>query len=184
MKRLFLIPVLLMLVQPVTAQKYIARNGQVSFFSEAPLENIEAHNSNAVSIIDGSTGEVVANILMKAFHFEKALMEEHFNEKYVESEKYPKSVFKGTITNLSDIDLTKPGNYKANVEGEITIHGVTKPLEAAGDIVVEKDGVFSVDCKFNVTVKDFEIKIPKLVVRNIAEVVEVTLKFNYTPYGK
>src|SRR3982750_2211619 len=80
--------------------RYFTKTGKVSFFSKASLENIEAHNKNAVSVFDRTTGQVEVSILMKAFEFEKALMEEHFNENYVESDKFPKSVFKGKINEL------------------------------------------------------------------------------------
>src|SRR5688500_12626839 len=113
----------------VSAQtKFIDRNGKASFFSSAPMEDIEAHNSQVVSILDMERGEIAVSMLMRSFNFKKALMEEHFNENYVESNRFPKASFKGKITNLDDIDFSKNGTYTLDVAGEITLHGVTKPL--------------------------------------------------------
>ena len=164
----------------VTAQKYIDRNGKASFFSSAPMEDIEAHNNQAVSIMDTGTGEIVASILMKSFNFRKALMEEHFNEKYIESDKYPKATFKGKITNPDQLDTSKNGKYTLDITGEITLHGVTKPLAVKAEAVVN-DGAIQAKAVFPLVVNDFKIVIPKLVRNNIAEKVEVTVLFNYQP---
>src|SRR5687767_5579481 len=112
----------------VAQSKYIDRNGKASFFSSAPMEDIEAHNNQAVSILDIKSGEIVASMLMKSFNFRKALMEEHFNENYIESNKYPKSTFKGKVTNLDQFDVTKNGKYTLDVAGELTLHGVTQKV--------------------------------------------------------
>ena len=160
--------------------KYIDRAGKVSFFSSAPMEDIEAHNQQAVSVLDVETGDVVASMLMRSFNFRKALMEEHFNENYVESHKYPKATFKGNVSNISELDLSKDGKCTLHISGEITLHGVTKPLTLKADAVV-KDGTIYAKAVFPLTVKDFKIEIPRLVIDNIAEVVEVSVSFNYQP---
>lgn len=162
--------------------RYMDRAGEVSFFSKAPLENIEAHTDQALCILDASSGEVAASMLMKTFRFEKALMQEHFNEKYVESDKYPKATFTGKITNLSEINFNENGTYNARVQGEITIHGVTRPLEAPVEFVVSENAVAATST-FPLRVKDFKITIPTLVVRNIAEVIDITLSFNLEATG-
>lgn len=173
----------LCLMHEVTGQvRYMDRAGRVSFFSKAPLENIEAHTDQALCILDTSSGEVAASMLMKTFRFEKALMQEHFNEKYVESDKYPKATFTGRITNMDDIHFDENGTYAARVQGEITIHGVTKPMEAQVEIAVG-DNVITTSSTFPLRVKDFNITIPSLVVRNIAEVIDVTLSFNLGATG-
>lgn len=158
--------------------KYIDRRGQASFFSSAPLEDIKASNDHAVSIIDTQSGELVASMLMRSFHFRKALMEEHFNENYVESEKYPKATFKGKITNIAEIDLSKDGKHVLDITGEITLHGVTRPLVLKAEATVDS-GSIRAKAVFPLKVKDFNIEVPRLVVNNIAEVVEVTVSFNY-----
>jgi polyisoprenoid-binding protein YceI len=161
----------------LSQSRYLDRAGHASFFSEAPLENIEAYNDQALSILDISTGEVAVSMLMKSFRFAKALMQEHFNEKYVESDKYPKATFTGKITNMGEIDFTKEGTYTGNVKGNITIHGETRPLETKVEFVVQ-NGKIEVSSTFPLRVKDFNIEIPKLVIRNIAEVIQVKLMFN------
>ncbi len=171
---------LLALTGPVAGQKYIDRAGKASFFSSAPMEDIEAHSEQAVSVIDLGSGDIVASVLMRSFNFRKALMEEHFNENYVESNKYPKATFKGTITNVGNLDVKKDGTYTLDVTGEITLHGVTKQVKVKADAVVNK-GTVQAKAVFPLTVKDFKIKIPRLVIHNIAEEVEVTVSFNYTP---
>lgn len=171
-------------INEVSAQvRYMDRAGRVSFFSKAPLENIEAHTDQALCILDAASGEVAASMLMKTFRFEKALMQEHFNEKYVESDKYPKATFTGKITNMDNINLEQNGTYTANVQGEITIHGVTKPLETQVELVIG-DNDIAATSTFPLRVKDFNITIPSLVVRNIAEVIDVTLSFNLESSGE
>lgn len=165
----------------VSAQsKYIDRAGKASFFSSAPMEDIKAHNNQAVSILNIETGELVASLLMRSFNFRKALMQEHFNENYVESHKYPKATFKGKITNISQFDISKNGTYTLDVTGEISLHGVTQPIQVEAEAVVD-NGTIKAKTVFPLTVKDFKIEIPRLVIDNIAEEVEVTVSFNYQP---
>lgn len=158
--------------------KFIDRAGRASFFSSAPLEDIEAHSNQAVSILDVQSGEIAASVLMRSFNFRKALMEEHFNENYIESDKYPKATFKGKVSNIGDIDVSKPGKYTLNVMGDITLHGVTRPIEAKAEVTVDK-GILQAKAVFPLKVQDFKIKVPRLVVNNIAEVVDVTVSFSY-----
>jgi polyisoprenoid-binding protein YceI len=165
----------------VTAQtKYIDRSGKASFFSSAPMEDIEAHNGQAVSVLDIKTGEIVASMLMKSFNFRKALMEEHFNENYIESNKYPKANFKGKVTNIEQLDVTRNGSCTLHIDGEITLHGVTKKIGVKADALVE-NGTIKAKAVFPLAVADFKIEIPRLVRSNIAKEVEVTVSFNYQP---
>lgn len=164
-----------------TAQsKYIDRAGKASFFSSAPLEDIEAHSNQAVSIFDVQTGEIAASVLMRSFNFRKALMEEHFNENYVESDKFPKATFKGKVTNINTLDPKKDGKYSLDVDGEITLHGVTRPVQVKAEAVVQ-GGAMQAKAVFPLKVKDFKIQVPRLVINNIAEEIEVTVQFNYKP---
>jgi polyisoprenoid-binding protein YceI len=144
------------------------------------MEDIEAHNSQVVSILDISTGEIGVSMLMRSFNFRKALMEEHFNENYIESGKYPKATFKGRITNLDKLDLSRNGKVALEVTGDITLHGVTKPLaiEVEGTVI---NGTLQAKSVFALAVKDFKIEIPRLVRDNIAETVEVTVSLHYQP---
>lgn len=163
--------------------KFFTRNGHASFFSKAPLENIEAHNEQVLSIINTKNGEIVINMLMKSFEFEKSLMQEHFNENYVESHKYPKATFKGKITNFKEINFAKDGQYSAQVSGKMTIHGVTRPISAQGNIEV-KDQKINAQSKFIIALKDYGIQVPKIVAQNVAENIDIKVDFNYVPYKK
>lgn len=162
--------------------RYLTRTGHIKFFSHAPLEDIEANTNKVLSIVDLGKGQVAVDMLMKTFEFEKKLMQEHFNENYLESDKYPKSKFSGTFEVPTGLKAMDDGSYQVEVTGDITIHGVKKPLTTTATLKVEGGKLFG-ELVFNVKVKDHEIKIPKVVVRNIAEEVEVTAKFAYEPYN-
>src|SRR5687768_17804216 len=109
-------------------ERFYTKTGSISFFSRTDLENIDAHNRSVTCVLDTKTGNLQFAVLMKGFEFKKALMQEHFNESYIESDKYPKSEFKGQVTNNSEIDYTKNGSYPAKVKGQLTIHGETKDV--------------------------------------------------------
>lgn len=161
-----------------TAQLYFTKNGSVSFFSSTPMEDIKAGNNQVISIINTSTGEIQFSLLNNAFHFKKALMEEHFNDDYIESAKYPKSTFKGSISNLKDINLGKDGVYNITVSGNLNIHGVTRAVSVPGKLTV-KGGAISATSTFKIKPKDHNIGIPPSVKNNIAETVELTVNCNY-----
>lgn len=162
-----------------TAQgKYFTREGNIQFKSDAPMEKIEAKNNKVSSAIDSKTGKVEFSVLIKSFLFEKALMQEHFNENYMESDKFPKSTFAGNITNLKDINFTKDGTYKANVSGKLTIHGVTKDVATVGTIKV-KGGVVNVTNTFKVKLADYGIEIPSVVKEKIAKDVDIIVNSDY-----
>ncbi len=166
----------------VQAQKYITKNGHIWFYSEAPLENIEAHNYQVSSILETNTGSIVFSVPIKGFRFDKALMQEHFNEKYLHSDKYPKSKFKGKITNIDELDLQEEGKHTARVEGDLTIHGVTRPKETEGTLTVKEDTILG-QATFNVAVKAYDITIPNTVADNIADTVDVHVDLKYTKYN-
>jgi polyisoprenoid-binding protein YceI len=159
---------------PAGAQKYITKTGHIKFYSEAPLEKIEAHNRAVNCALDASTGDFVFKVLLKSFEFEKALMQEHFNENYVESDKYPNAMFLGKVINIKDADFTKDGVYNIAVEGKITLHGVTQNVNQKGTFEVKKDKVLG-KAKFNLTLADYKISIPGAVGNNISKTVEVTV---------
>lgn len=163
------------------AQKYLTRTGKITFFSKAPVENMVATNNEVSSILDSQKGEFVFAALIKGFKFKKALMEEHFNENYMESNTFPKANFKGSITNLSKVNFTKDGSYPVMVKGDLTIHGVTKVIEVPGTITVSQ-GKISAASKFQVKVKDYNIKIPSTVINNINETIDITVDCKYEPY--
>jgi len=156
------------------AQRYITKTGHIRFFSDAALEKIEAHNRQVNSALDYATGGFVFKVLMKSFEFEKALMQEHFNENYVESDKYPNATFVGKVTNMKDVNTEKDAIYDANVEGKLTMHGVTKDVKVKGTFEV-KQGKLIGKTKFDLTVADYNIKIPGAVGNNISKTIEVTV---------
>src|SRR5688500_15365572 len=111
-------------------QVLTTRTGHISFYSSAKLEDIEAHNYQVSSSLNTETGDMAYVVMIKSFQFKKALMQEHFNENYMESDKYPKSTFKGKITDLSKVNFNKDGTYNVKVQGDLFIHGVTKNVTA------------------------------------------------------
>lgn len=160
--------------------RYLTKTGKINFFSKAPMEDITADNNQVLSIVDASTGKMAIQILMKSFLFEKALMQEHFNENYVESDKYPKATFKGEILDFSSVNESKS---EAKVKGLLTIHGVTKEKTITANITRTKDAIL-VDGDFIVNLDDFNVKIPAVVAKNIAKNIKVTFNFNHQPYKK
>lgn len=177
-KYLIFLFVLLPIVS-ISQERYITRQGFISFYSHTPVEDIEAVNNQVLSIVDLSNGAVAVSLLMKSFQFEKALMQEHFNENYIESDKYPKANFQGKIENLQDI--LAGDNGVALVSGELTIHGITKPITMEGKLDISDKSV-NFEGKFKLIVADFDIKIPSIVARNIAREVEVTCILEHVPY--
>lgn len=168
-----------MMSMSANAQRYITKNGHVRFYSEAPLETIEAHNNQVNAALDVKSGDLVFKILMKSFIFEKALMQEHFNENYVESDKYPNATFKGKVTNQAEVDFSTAGSYKAIIKGDLTIHGKTQETTAEGIFQVKEDMIYG-KAKFSVAIADYEISIPGAVAGKIAEVVEITVDVKLT----
>jgi hypothetical protein len=165
-------------VKPAIAQKYFTKNGHISFFSSTNLENISADNNQVVSVLSVQDGALQFSALIRNFHFKKALMEEHFNENYLESDKFPKANFKGTISDISKVNFTVDGSYPVNVIGDLTVHGVTQKVSTAGTITV-KGGKITAQSKFIAKPSDYQITIPKLVRDNISESIEVSVNCDY-----
>lgn len=177
----FTVLVLLVSVQSLRAQdSFITRNGKISFVASTPLETIDAINNEVLSIIDVKKGELAFAVLIKGFHFERALMEEHFNENYMESTRLPKATFSGKLVNLGGFDLKKDGTYPIQVEGDLTIHGVTKKFATPGELIV-KDGKLSSKSSFKLIPQDFNIDIPAVVRDKIAPEIEVRVECTYQP---
>jgi len=162
------------------AQKYMTKNGFIGFYSHTPMEDIKADNNQVAGVLDTGTGEMVFQALIKSFRFEKALMEEHFNENYMESEKFPKSFLKGKISNLSAVYFSKNGTYDVIVEGDLTIHNVTNKVSIKGTIEVKTGGI-NANSKFNIVPEDYNINIPGVVREKINKNLEVTVSMKYTP---
>lgn len=158
------------------AQKYYTKTGKIYFdaTSSSSPERIEATNRTATCIVDIQTGAIQFAMLMKGFEFERALMQEHFNENYVESNKFPKAEFKGKIKDNHEINYTKDGTYKAKVKGDLTIHGETKEVEAEGKFII-KGGKITAEGDFNIKLSDFKISIPGLVADKVAKTAKITV---------
>jgi len=165
----------------LTAQdKFFTKSGIISFYSKASLENIEAHNKTVTCVLDTKTGNLQFAVLMKAFEFEKALMQEHFNENYIESDKFPKAEFKGQVVNNAEINYLKDGKYPAMVKGKLTLHGETRDVETKGTIEI-KGGKLDTDAVFAVALSDYNVEIPKLVKDNISKTINITVDCTLDP---
>ena len=165
------------------AQKYFTRDGNINFISDAVLEKIEAKNTNATSVLDAETGKLEFAVLVKAFQFEKALMQEHFNENYMESSKFPKAIFKGSIDNFEALDLSKSGTYEVTVVGKLSIHGETQPIKTKGSLKIDGENILA-SSVFSIQVEDYGIKIPSVVKDNVAKEVEIMVDLKYQPFKR
>lgn len=166
-----------------SAQVYVSKSSTVHFFSETPMENIEATSKEATSVLNSQTGELLITIGITSFKFPSKLMEEHFNENYMETEKYPKSEFKGKIVDLKAVDFKKDGVYNVVVEGDLTVHGVKKAKKINAKLEV-KGGQVTGTSKFVINLEEFKIERPKIVWEKIAENIDVDVNFVYAPYVK
>lgn len=176
---LFLVTTSVTLVQAQT--KYIDKTTEISFHSRTPFENIDAVSNTALSTLDKKTGELSFAVLIKSFVFKRALMQEHFNEDYMESETYPKSTFKGVIKNLSEVNFKTDGSYPVTVTGSLTIHGVTKEVTVSGAINITEGKIAAVS-SFEVMPQDYKIFIPAVVREKIAKVIKVQVTAHFVPF--
>jgi flagellar basal body P-ring protein FlgI len=179
-KNLIMLFALVLTASVSFAQKFYTKTGKVSFYSKAPLEEIEGKNKTAMAVLDSKSGALQFAVQMKGFEFEKQLMQQHFNENYVESNKYPQAEFKGTITNNSDIKYSKDGTYTAKVKGKLTIHGVTKDVESTGTIKIN-GGKIDANSTFNVLISDYNIKIPAIVKDKVSNNIKITVDCDLEP---
>lgn len=175
-KRNFVLTVVILLsVTFASAQdKFFTKNGRISFVSKGNIETIEANHKSVTCVLDSKTGNLQFSVLMRGFEFRKALMQEHFNEDYVESGKFPRSEFRGQITNNSAIDYTKDGVYDAKVKGKLTIHGVTREIENNGKITI-KGGKPQANATLVISLSDYKIKIAGIHRDNINNTVTITI---------
>lgn len=166
---------LLLMVVPAAAQNYFTRDAKIKFTSDTPMEKIEALNKNASCLLNTQSGKIAWKVLIKGFQFEKAMMQEHFNENYMESSKLPDATFEGEITNLTEVNFAQDGKYSAKVKGNMTIHGVTKSVDLNGTIKVSA-GAITLNSSFIVAPADYDIKIPGVVRDNIAKEIAVLVE--------
>lgn len=172
---IILISAIIVFSSAITAQgKYYTKNGKISFFSATSVENINAINKSVVCLLDSKTSDLQFAVLQKGFEFKKALMQEHFNSDFVESDKYPKSEYKGMIVNNDAVNYNVNGTYPVNVKGKLSIHGVTRDIETPGTITV-KDGKLITNCTFNVLLADYNISIPGFYRDNISKSIKISV---------
>ncbi len=163
------------------AQNYICRDGETSFFSETPLENIAALNKSVTSVLNAATNEIAVKMVMTEFKFKNHLMEEHFNENYMESTKFPNGIFKGKVNEA--IDWKKDGTFDVTAKGTLIMHGVSKERLLKGKVTIKGEEI-TLLCDFNIPLADHKIEVPTLVVAKIAENIAVKNKFVFTAMKK
>jgi len=182
MKKVFLFLAAAFVVHMATAQVFFTKNGYITFYSHTTVEDIRAENFETVSFLDAGTGDFRFQVLIKGFQFPKAAMQGHFNSAaYMDSDQFPKSEFKGSITNIKTVDFSKDGAYNVDVTGDLTMHGVTKKITQKGTISI-KSGKPSGNAVFKVKRSDFNITTPGFTAAKIADEIEVTVKCDYEPY--
>ncbi|MET3981313.1 hypothetical protein ABIB62_003835 [Mucilaginibacter sp. UYP25] len=158
---------------------YVCKTAVVTLYSRAPIEDIDARSDKGTSVFNTTTGDLAFSVPIRSFKFDKSLMQEHFNENYMESDKYPQATFKGKLTDKPD--LTKDGTYPVTASGVFDIHGVKQTRTITGKVTVA-GGAISLSSEFMVACKDHKIDIPTLVFQNIAETVKIKVTAAYTPY--
>lgn len=166
----------------LSSGKLVSSKAQIKIYSHTVAEDIHANNLASVSTIDPTSGEVVFSVPMQSFEFEKALMQKHFNSpKFLDTKQFPKAKLKGKITNLSEINFSQDGSYKAIVEGELTLKGVTKPFKESATITI-KGTKIEVSSKFNIVLADYNIAFENgKPSTNIAKEIEVKVDAEYQP---
>lgn len=160
---------------------YTCKNAKVSLYSSAPIEDIKATSNTGTSVYNAATGDLAFAVPIRSFQFEKSLMQEHFNDDYMESDKFPKATFKGKINEHPD--LTKDGSYPVTATGDFQVHGVTQTRTINGNLKVS-GGVITMTSEFMVKCADHHIDIPKIVFHNIAESIKINVTATYSAYKK
>ncbi len=162
------------------ANTYSCTNGKIHFFSSTPIEDINATSNGAVCVFNTETKKIYAKVKMTSFEFPKKLMQEHFNENYMESDQYPNGELVAEI--VEAIDFTKDGTYDVTLKGTFEVHGVKVNRQIKGKLTVKGGAPVSASANFDVKLVDHKIDIPKAVVANIAEVISVDVAFTFVKY--
>jgi len=183
MKKYFLMGLLFAAAVADAQDRYLTRTGHIWFYSEAPMENIEAHNRQVTAVLDVVKGELAYKVIMKSFEFEKAAMQDHFNTQYLHTDKFPNAQFEGKITNLAAINFKKDGVYTAQVEGKMTIHGVTKDIKQTGTVEVKAGNVVT-KAKFNINLADYNVQVPSDFARKISQTIQINVDCTLPPYTR
>jgi polyisoprenoid-binding protein YceI len=166
---------------PAGAQDiFFTRTGKIEFHSGSSIEDIDGVNNEVASMLNIKTGEMAFTVLVKSFHFKRALMEEHFNENYMESVKFPKATFKGKVSSMPAINITANGTYTIMTEGELTIHGVTKKISAPGKLTVSGGKITGIST-FKIILSDYNIQIPGVVAEKFSKETDINVSCVYEP---
>jgi hypothetical protein len=181
MKKFLITALLLCSASGLFAQKYMTRTARITFDATAPNspEKIEAVNNEVANILDGQSGSVVFQVLLNSFKFQRELMKEHFNEKYVESDKFPKATFDGKLTNVSAVNFSKDGTYNVTAAGKLTIHGVTQEVSVPGTVEVKGASV-RLKAKFVIELKDYKVQVPSMVADKVSKQASIMLDSELT----
>ncbi len=165
--------------------KFFTKTGKVYFDATAPKspEKITAVNKSVTCVLDTKTGNMQFSLLMKGFEFERALMQEHFNENYAESTKFPKSEFKGNIAENANVNYTKDGVYVVKVKGQLTLHGETKEVETSGTVSV-KGGSISLAATFTINLEEYKVNVPTVVGDKVSKTAKITVDCALEPLKK
>lgn len=166
----------------VNAQRYFTKSGKINFdaTSKGSPENIVAVNRTVTCVLDTKTAAFQFAVLIKGFSFERALMEEHFNENYLESSKFPKAEFRGTVVNNNSVNYAKDGSANVTVAGKLTIHGVTKDVETPGVLQI-KNGKVVATANFSVVLADYGVAIPTVVSDKVAKIAKIEVECSLEP---
>lgn len=156
-------------------EKYFTRTGKISFSGKSTFSKIDAENKTVIAALDIKTGSLQFSILVRGFEFKKELMEKHFNEKYMESDKFPKGEFKGELSNNASVKYTTEGIYPVTAKGKLTIHGETKDVEASGTVTI-KAGKPVLNSTFTLLITDYKIN------ANMNNTVTITVDCSLEPF--
>ena len=181
-KRNLQLLMLLLISCSTFGQKLTTKTGHIKFFSTTSVENIESNNYKVTGTLSKEDGKMVFSVPMQSFEFEKAMMQKHFNQpNYLDTKKFPKAKFVGKIEDNSKVNYNTEGVYEVTVSGELTLHGVTKPVTSKGTIeVAPKSNVKGVT-KFDILLADYDIVFDKgKPSKSIAKTVEVTVNMDYS----
>lgn len=180
MRQIILMSMILLSTMAVFSQKrYFTKTGNIVFSATTMLEDVDAVNKSVVSIFDASTGQMEFSVYIKSFEFKRSLMQDHFNENYMESDKYPRALFKGKIININLVDFKKNGSYTVIVKGSLDMHGVKRDVDATGTMKVAGESVIA-DAAFSILLSDYNISVPSLVKDKVAKTVNIKVNCNYS----
>lgn len=163
------------------AQSYFTRDGFIEFTSKTSIETIEAKNHQVLGILDLAKHQVAFTVLIKGFLFEKQLMQDHFNEDVMESDQYPKAKFEGSFS--STVNLQASGKQSVPISGNMTIHGITKPISIVA-VITPENGKLTTSASFQLKPADFNLKVIGVLKNNIAKIIQVTVKAGLQPMAR